>query len=145
MGYTDVRCWFLLICFCLLLEILRKSKAWTKRGYLYGKSHWKWLRWACKLHWVGSQLITRAGWTMLARVMETQISCLVRSGFSKGAMPSASISVWEKAAPSALALMPARQFSFFLHVPDTFPAVAHRGTSKNQFVKRASTDSERCY
>ena len=58
---------------------------------------------------VGSQRITRARQTLLAKLMDTQIWCLpvpVGGRLSKGTMASTSMSVWEKAASTALTLKP---------------------------------------
>ena len=58
---------------------------------------------------VRSQGITKLGQKVLARLMETQIWHLpvpAGKGLNRGAMASASTSVWEKAAPPALASEP---------------------------------------
>lgn len=71
--------------------------------------HWKW-------GWVESQGITKAGRTVLAKLMETQAWHLpahlgwVRGGLNKVKMASASTFVWEKAAHPALALSQTIQF-----------------------------------
>ena len=52
-------------------------KIWTmsqERLFMW-KSHWKWLGWAKKLCGPGYQGITRTGWTVLARLMKTQMGC----------------------------------------------------------------------
>ena len=68
-------------------------------------SYWKGLEWAQKLGGVGSQEITRVGWTVLSRLMETNIWHLpVGQRLCRGTMASAITSLWEKAATSALVL-----------------------------------------
>ena len=69
---------------------------------------------------MGSQGITRAGKSVIARLMETLIWHLpagsVGGGLSKGTMASASTSVWEKAAFPALTLMPNNSFPTYMSV-----------------------------
>lgn len=66
------------------------------------KRHWKQLGWARMSGGLGSQGITRVGPTVLAKLLETQLcrpfAGSVGGGLRKGAMASASTSVWEEAA-----------------------------------------------
>lgn len=62
-------------------------------------------------------------WMVLARLMETQIEHLpefghwVQGGLDRGTMASASTSIWEKGAPSALTSTPDRSS---IYVPGNF-------------------------
>lgn len=79
---------------------------WKKKK----KKHWKWV--GSMLGGLPSQVITRARWLVLAKLIETQMWCPPASvsqkvgGINKEITPSASISVWEKAAPLPLAPKP---------------------------------------
>lgn len=73
------------------------------------KCHWKQLGWASKLNGAGSQGINRAGWSVWASLMESQIwhppVGPVGGGLSKETMSFASTSARKRAAPLALVLM----------------------------------------
>ena len=98
----------------LVWENLGKSEAWAKTSYLCG-NHWKQLGWTQNLGGARLQGITWVGQTVIARLMESPVWHLpagsVRGRLRKSTMASASTSVWERAVPPALALMPDNSFS----------------------------------
>ena len=58
---------------CEILSIFRKVHNINKVRLFEWESHWKWLQWSHKLGGMRSQGISRAGKTVLARLMETQM------------------------------------------------------------------------
>lgn len=72
-----------------------------------------------KVEWAGPQRIISGGQTVRTRLIESEMWSLlarsVREGLIKGIMASASTSIREKTAPSALTLKPDNSSSAYVH------------------------------